>query len=198
MYKSGIVFLSLFLFFNCENYGELHLIASLPDALEEVSGIEKTIDTEILWMHNDSGNKPKVYGLNTIGEIVREIRLEADNIDWEDITSDTQGNLYIADFGYNKNNRKDLRILKINKSDLLGNNRVIPEIISFSYPKQKKFPPKKKKRFFDAESLVYYNGSLYIFTKTHFRSTAVDFANDDDIDVLFTPRQEIFENMFLP
>ena len=45
-------------------------------------------------------------------------------------------------------------------------DKVEVEKVKFSYPNQTKFPPKKKDRFFDAESLVYKNGFLYVFTKS--------------------------------
>ena len=40
------------------------------------------------------------------------------------------------------------------------------EKIEFEYPEQSKFPPKKKDRHFDAESILYFKNHLYIFTKS--------------------------------
>ena len=117
-------------------------------------------------MLNDSGNRPIIYGVDTKGKIIREVIVKAKNNDWEDITSDKEGNLYIADFGNNNNKRRDLKILKIKHQDLLNNDEVEVAKIKFSYPNQKKFPTKKENRFFDAESLLYQNGFLYIFTKS--------------------------------
>ena len=37
--------------------------------------------------------------------------------------------------------------------------------ISFSYPEQKEFPPKKKEMFYDVESFFEHNGYFYLFTK---------------------------------
>ncbi|MGB1043378.1 MAG: hypothetical protein ACPGU6_08290, partial [Tenacibaculum sp.] len=116
-------------------------------------------------MLNDSGNSPKIYGVSKKGKIKKELLIQAKNKDWEDITTDSIGNIYIADFGNNMNDRKRLVILKVNHQDLGSKNGEV-ERIQFSYPNQTKFPPKKKKRFFDAESLLYANGYLYIFTKS--------------------------------
>lgn len=138
----------------------------MPSTLKEVSGTETTSNSDLVWMLNDSGNKPEIYGVNTKGNIKKTVKIDAKNHDWEDLTSDKQGNLYIGDFGNNENKRKNLVILKINATDLDSDKKVKPERIRFSYPSQKKFPPKKKQRFFDAESFFWHNNNLYIFTKS--------------------------------
>lgn len=166
MIKKSLILISFLIIISCQNFGQLKVLSNLPDVLEEVSGIQKVKGSELLWMLNDSGNAPVIYGVDTKGTIIREVIIKAKNKDWEDITSDAEGNLYIADFGNNNNKRKNLSILKIKNEDLLNNDAVDVEKIKFSYPTQKKFPPKKKDRFYDAESLLFKNGSLYIFTKS--------------------------------
>lgn len=166
MIKKSLILLSFLLIASCQNFGQLRVVTDLPDVLEEVSGIQKIKNSDLLWMLNDSGNAPVIYGVDTKGNIIREVIVKAKNHDWEDITSDNEGNLYIADFGNNNNKRKNLKILKIKNEDLLNNDAVDVEKIKFSYPSQKKFPPKKKNRFYDAESLLYKNGFLYILTKS--------------------------------
>ncbi|WBX74041.1 hypothetical protein PG913_02005 [Tenacibaculum pacificus] len=163
-----LAFISLI---SCENFGGLKVLVNLPKKLEEVSGIEQIKHSKLLWMLNDSGNKAIIYGVNTDGKIIREVAVNAKNNDWEDIASDEKGNLYIADFGNNDNKRKNLKILKINHQDLLEKDIVDVEKIKFSYASQNNFPPKKKKRFFDAESLLYKNGFLYIFTKSRVKNS---------------------------
>ena len=139
----------------------------IPLELFEVSGLSINKEQNIFWMINDSGNKPILYGLDKDGNIIKEITIRAKNRDWEDLTVDKKGNIYIGDFGNNKNERKNLSILKINKDSLNTNQKFItPEIISFTYPEQTKFPPKNKKRHFDCESLIFHNDSLYMFTKS--------------------------------
>ncbi|WP_440069066.1 hypothetical protein [Tenacibaculum discolor] len=170
MKKLLFLFLTILLITSCTNYGQLKLVSYLSEDLKEVSGVEKSHDLKMLWMHNDSGNAAKVFKVSTQGKILQKRALAVKNHDWEDITSDNNGNIYIADFGNNNNKRKNLVILKIKEKDLLNGGDVEVEKIKFSYPNQTKFPPKKKDRFFDAESLIYKDGALYIFTKSRVKN----------------------------
>ncbi len=150
----------------CTNYSQFNTVVDLPKQLKEVSGVEVTAKSDLLWMHNDGGNKSKLYLVNSEGKIKKEVIINAKNKDWEDITSDEEGTIYIGDFGNNNNTRKDLVVLKIDKKEISSSKSVEVEKIKFKYPEQTKFPPKKKARFFDAESLFYHNGFLYILTKS--------------------------------
>ena len=158
--------LAFFLIFSSGcNTGELKVIMDIPASLKEVSGLEVDSDGTF-WMINDSGNAPILYGLDSDGKIIRKLKIDAKNRDWEDLTLDSEGNLYIGDFGNNQNDRKHLKILKISKDDLHSTEPIVPDRILFNYPEQKKFPPKKGKRFFDCESFFFYRDSLYLFTKS--------------------------------
>src|SRR3954452_480338 len=55
----------------------------------------------IFWVHNDSGNPPVLFAVKRDGKLVREYRVEAVNLDWEDIAIDDAGHLYIGDIGNN-------------------------------------------------------------------------------------------------
>jgi len=168
-----LVFTSFFLFTSCENYsqkdhGNLEIKTKLSKLLEEVSGIHYDSEEDAFWMLNDSGNSSSVFLVKEDGTIVREVKVDAKNRDWEDITMDTAGNLYIGDFGNNYNKRKNLRILKINKNDLKSKKKVKVEKIKFSFPEQKKFPPEKK--YYDAEGFFAWNGNFYVFTKSRVKN----------------------------
>ncbi len=145
---------------------DLKVVADLPKLLKEASGAQKTIGSDLIWMVNDAGNSSEVFGLNEKGKIISSIKLKEENRDWEDLTSDDQGNLYIGDFGNNNNARTDLTILKIKKEYLKNSSPIETEKIHFYYPDQVKFPPKKKNRYFDCEAFFYLNDSLYLFTKS--------------------------------
>jgi len=141
-------------------------LAELPKSLDEVSGAEITAHSNYIWMLNDGGNSPKLYGVSTKGKIKEELKIDAKNHDWEDLTSDEEGNLYIGDFGNNDSKRKNLAILKVKKKALNDKGKIDIDRISFSYPNQEKFPPKNKNLYFDCEAFFYFKNNLYLFTKS--------------------------------
>lgn len=168
--KNNTYLFSLLLLISCQNFGSLKLISNLSNDLKEVSGTEVVSNSDFIWMLNDGGNKSKIYGLSSKGKIKKEIRIKAKNNDWEDLTSDEFGNIFIGDFGNNLNKRKNLTILKINHKNLSSSKKVDVDKIQFYYPSQTKFPPKKKRMYFDAESFFYHNNSFYIFTKSRVKN----------------------------
>lgn len=164
--KNNILLLISCLIVGCTSNTNFVALADLPKELHEASGVQKMMGSDLLWMHNDSGNESYVYGIDIKGNMQRKVAVKATNTDWEDITSDAKGNLYIGDFGNNRNNRKNLVILKIKKEGLFTEDSVTVEKIKFSYPDQYKFPPKKEHCFFNAEALLYLENYLYVFTKS--------------------------------
>lgn len=145
---------------------DLKTLYSLPKKLKEVSGITYLPESNLLYTLEDRGNPNKIYALNAKGEIEKTITItNAENIDWEDITKDKENNLYIGDFGNNDNKRQDLCIYKINKNELNKENALSEYKISFSYPEQKDFPPKKKEMFYDVEGFFEHQNYFYLFTK---------------------------------
>jgi hypothetical protein len=154
----SILILSLIPFFN--NSQSIFL----PTDLNEISGLE-ILNDSLLIAHNDGGNSNEIYLLNFSGKIIKKIRIaNASNIDWEDITSD-QEYLFIGDIGNNHNKRKDLKIYRIKKLDLISENSIIAESMNFSYADQQEFPPVDSLKNFDAECLIAAYGDLWIFTK---------------------------------
>ncbi len=146
-------------------FGQKKKIAKLPDHLKEISGLAFLNDT-VLIAHNDGGNNATLYFLNLLGVQIHSVLVEnAKNKDWEDITIDAKGFIYIADIGNNGNNRENLCIYKINSLGILKKTSVIAEKISIRYSEQKEFPPDVTNLHFDAEAIAFFNDSLYIFTK---------------------------------
>lgn len=139
---------------------------SLPKKLKEVSGIALSQDQKTIWAIEDAGNKNVVYGLNRQGELINDVLVEnAENNDWEDITKDAAGNIYIGDFGNNENDRQNLSILKLDlKTDSQTSTKVI-QTTKFHYEGQIEFPPKKSNLLYDCEAFVEKDGSFYLFTK---------------------------------
>jgi len=144
-------------------------MAKLPSKLDENSGIAY-LGNDRIWVVEDNGNKDHIYAVNFEGKLVKEFKVKnGKNHDWEDLTNDTNGNLYIGDFGNNANERKNLAILKLPNPEKESGKNITAKKISFSYPEQKHFPPKKSKLLFDAEAFFHWGESLYIITKNRAR-----------------------------
>jgi hypothetical protein len=145
--------------------GSVERKGSLPKKLREISGWVFVNDTTLI-AHNDSGNEPILYVLELDGTIRHEAVLEGtENVDFEDITTDNKGNIYLGDFGNNLNTRKNLVVWKIRTADILNKETVTGKAIHFSYADQNAFPPDNTEMYYDCEAMAYYKDSLYLFTK---------------------------------
>lgn len=156
-------------FASCQqDFGKLNIIASLPDSFTEISGIELISgDNNLLWMITDGGNAASVYTYDIQKKkIGAEYKInKATNVDWEDLTSDFKGNLYIGDFGNNKSKREDLKIYKITNIKNAKATQNATTEINFTLSDQTEFPPKKKDLNYDIEAFFYANNNLYLFTR---------------------------------
>ena len=140
-------------------------VCDFPTELNETSGLVKIAPNKFV-THTDSGNEPKLFVFDSSGLVQRRIRVSnATNVDWEDITMDSKGNLYIGDFGNNNNDRKDLRIYAVASPNTFTKDSTIAGITNFTYPDQKAFPPAVALQNYDMEAFFWFNDSLYLFTK---------------------------------
>ncbi|MCC7464700.1 MAG: hypothetical protein IT261_00435 [Saprospiraceae bacterium] len=137
---------------------------TLPEELKEVSGMTRLANGE-LWLLNDSRNPSNLYRYDPAQKKITAVHvLKTRNYDWEDLTHDTAGNLYIGDFGNNNNKRQNLRILVFNPT------QGTLDSILFRYPDQTAFPPEKETNWnFNCEAMVYYQDSLHLFSKNAFK-----------------------------
>lgn len=150
-------------------YGEYEFMGKFPNSLSEVSGIA-SYNQDTVWVIEDNGNKDEIYSVSLNASIIKKFKVkDAQNHDWEDLTTDKKGNLYIGDFGNNDNDRKNLVIYKLPNPDLEKGDKIPSEKISFHYPEQKEFPPKKEQKLYDAEGFFHWGDHLYIFTKDRSR-----------------------------
>jgi len=148
--------------------GKLNVITDLPNSLKEASAIETTSHSDLLWTIEDAGNKNNIYGLDLKGNIVKDIDISnSSNIDWEDLTSDNKGNLYIGDFGNNSKNRDDFTIYKISNLDDVETKA---ERIRFNLPKEMNSE--------DFESFFLLNDNFYIFSKENKSSVLLKVPNN--------------------
>jgi hypothetical protein len=148
-------------FKNGKRIFETHKIGTLNPLINECSGINKIANKNTFYTHNDGGGKAELYEIDEMGAIKNTLNIpNAQNIDWEDITKDDYGNIYIGDFGNNINSRTNLTIYKYNP---LQPEKT--EKISFTFSDQKAFPPQKQDMNFDCEAFFWANDSLYLFSK---------------------------------
>jgi hypothetical protein len=88
------------------------------DAVAESSGIIASgRNAGIYWTHNDSKNAPILYAIKSDGTLVREYRVAATHTDWEDISTDGEGNLYIANIGNNNAERDYAEVHRVPEPD---------------------------------------------------------------------------------
>jgi len=142
------------------------VLAALPNVLTESSGIEIT-EIGWFWSFNDGGGRPELYAFDRSGNLKSTLKISnATNVDWEDITQDSLGNLFIGDFGNNNNGRTDLKIYKI-VAPVFGSPSLeqSAEIIQFNFEDQTGFPPPQIELQFDAEAMFANKSWLYILTK---------------------------------
>lgn len=160
-----VTLIALVLLVSCSNYGQLTFVTKLPKKLNENSGII-TLEKNKVWVIEDNGNTDEIFEVNLEGDLLKELKVtDAKNRDWEDLTKDKDGNVYIGDIGNNGNKRRDLVIYKIPNPTKEPGRKIRARAIRFNYPQQKAFPPNAPDFKYNAEALFYHNDSLYIVTK---------------------------------
>ncbi len=135
--------------------------------IPESSGLVKSRRQEnVFWTLNDSGNSPRLFALSREGEILGVFTVSAvANRDWEAVAIDDAGQLYIGDIGNNASMRRDLTVLVVDEPTIGQSEPVrVKRRIPFRYPGQRQ-PPAGEFRNFDAESLFWTGGELYLLTK---------------------------------
>ena len=101
------------------DYGPPMMVGKIetPD-ITESSGLSASECQDVLWTHNDAGNAPLVFAMDTTGKHLGTWKVEgANSVDWESIAThrDASGKcfLLIADFGDNDERRESVEIYRI-------------------------------------------------------------------------------------
>ncbi len=157
--------------FSQENVREL---GELPNAVSETSGL--IFHNGRLITHNDSGNTAQLFEIDTTSlQIIRTVTiLNAENIDWEDITQD-EDFIYIGDFGNNRGTRTDLVVYRVSKQAYDQSDAVSAERLDFRYEDQFDFIDNSRTDW-DAEALFALNDELIILTKQWTSNGTVAYA----------------------
>ena len=134
---------------------------TLPVAIRETSGLSLSRSHPgILWTHNDSGNEPLLYALDTAGMLAGTVRVRGANlVDWEDMAAgpcDSGSCLFIADIGDNGGKRESVSIYMVPEPSPADSVTAPATRFSVRYPDRPR----------DAEAMfVLPNGDLYIVSK---------------------------------
>lgn len=130
----------------------------LPAVISEASGLVYA-GPDSLWWHNDSGDRPNLYLTDDQGNLLRQVTIPGiEAIDWEDLTTDRQGTLFVGDFGNNRGQRPFFKIYQYQAATEQVDS------ITFSYPGQNG-KGRAVSGNYDTEGFFYHNDSLHLFTK---------------------------------
>jgi hypothetical protein len=168
---------------------KLSAVATIAHPLvSEASGlVQSQTNPDVFWLHNDSGDVPRIFAITSEGEVIvpealanqgtvaaepkPEERLYqgisiagARLVDWEDIACHGD-RLFLAEMGNNFSNRRDLGVYELAEPDPHSAEAVQATFIPIRYPDQTGFPPTGRWAF-DCEAMFWWNGHLYFVTKT--------------------------------
>ena len=108
--------------------------------LNEVSGVVASrTQPGVLWVHNDSGDTARIFGIGTDGVTRAEVQVAgAEARDWEDIAMgagpDGRDWIYVADTGDNRRVRDSVQLYRFPEPAAAGAGRVVAERIDVTYP----------------------------------------------------------------
>jgi hypothetical protein len=107
------------------------------NGIDEASGIAASrLNAGILWVHNDSGDKSRIFALNTSGRLCATVYLKGiEARDWEDIAVSTGPDsgisyIYIAETGDNKARYDEKRIYRFREPLIDSSKSNVIETVS--------------------------------------------------------------------
>ncbi len=155
---------------------------STDSRLNEISGIVESVKyPNNFWVHNDSGDQPRIFRVNKDLEIIQEVQLVGvTHIDWEDIAYgifDDQKTLFIGDIGDNLAVRDQIQIYLLAEPAVGEVSKEPLRSLNLNYPDGSR----------DAEALLFDEKSseIIIITKRDERSRVYTYPlNASDTGVL--------------
>lgn len=140
--------------------------------LNELSGLAQSRRYPgVLWAHNDSLDKPRLFAIDQRGALLSEHRVEgAQNVDWEDLAladGPLEGLLLIGDTGNNFHWRDELSVYVV-REPTPGYGGAVKALgrIRYRFPDQRRRPPQTLEgRCRDAEAIFWAEGALYLIAK---------------------------------
>jgi len=114
----------------------------------------------VFWTLNDSGNPPTIFAINDEGKVLGEFRVKRGNRDWEDLSIDDAGHLYIAEIGNNGGRFRETAVYRLDEPDPFKKpDNARPLEITHEW--RLRFPDQP----FDAESLFIRETTGYVISK---------------------------------
>lgn len=133
----------------------------IPKALNNVAGIWSS-PTGRLFGINGKRSAPVILNFDTLGRVEKMTFVSnAANLNWQDITPDQEGNLYIADIGNDNFKREHFQLYKLKEEDLISKEKVIAQKIDFKVTKGSSF---------HYMASFYHKQHLYIIGESHTNS----------------------------
>ncbi len=109
--------------------------------LNEISGVAVSArDPNVLWVHNDSGDDPRIFAIDRAGALVGTWTLDVARGDFEDIATgfaaDGTPELWLGDIGDNAEVRAGITLHYFPEPEVAGGGALVTEIatISLTYP----------------------------------------------------------------
>jgi hypothetical protein len=174
----------------------LKVVARLPAGPDrESSGIVRSrLRPDLFWIHNDSGDEPRLYPIHRDGSPYRSpgaagvVVDGATHVDWEDIATLADGALVIADLGNNGNARKDLALYFVEEPEPTSGRSAPARRVPVRCPDQKGFPPAATDRNFDCEAIFSVGQQVHMLTKhrsdTRTKLYRLDSEREDQVNPL--------------
>jgi hypothetical protein len=85
-----------------------------PEATEVSGLVASSTQPGVLWAHNDSGDRARIFALRSDGSLIASLDVPgAEATDWEDIAVGPGGDLLLGDIGDNKSVRDAIDIYRV-------------------------------------------------------------------------------------
>ena len=177
-------------------------MGTLPEVISGNSGLAVASD-DSFWAIDRKGGKAEVYEIDIRGDLLRTVRIEgAENVDFEDMTQDSNGNIFVGDFGNTDKNRQKMIIYRFStakikvdqerSTDKLKSFKVIAEKIEYVLP----FEAMRSECHYDVQSMIWNDDALMLFTRDRCDKTdnMLHFYSLPDAPGIYTARDEGYFN----
>lgn len=130
------------------------------DRIDEASGISRsTYHRDLVFVHNDSGDKPRFFAVGKSGRTLAVFRVRgAPAVDWEDMAAGPDHTLWFGDIGDNAAKRDEISVIRVREPRELRSRAVRGKVFRFRYADGPH----------NAEALMVrpHSGRVYVVTKT--------------------------------